>query len=58
MMDIACATSLITPRIGIVKSAEHPLRYLIAENPFVSGPRCPLRDGKSIGKIRIFAGLN
>lgn len=34
---------LITPRIGIVKSAEHPLRYLIADNPFVSGPRYPFR---------------
>ncbi len=27
----------ITPRIGIVKSAERPLRYFIAGNPFVSG---------------------
>jgi DNA-3-methyladenine glycosylase len=27
----------ITPRIGIVKSAEQPLRYVIAGNPFVSG---------------------
>ena len=26
----------ITPRIGIVKSAEQPLRYFIAGNPFVS----------------------
>ena len=29
----------VTPRIGIVKSAEQPLRYFIAENPFVSGRR-------------------
>ncbi len=29
----------ITARIGIVKSAERPLRYLIAGNQFVSGPR-------------------
>jgi DNA-3-methyladenine glycosylase len=29
----------VTPRIGIVKAAEEPLRYLIAGNPFVSGPR-------------------
>jgi DNA-3-methyladenine glycosylase len=29
----------ITARIGIVKSAELPLRYLIAANPFVSGRR-------------------
>lgn len=28
---------LVTPRIGIVKAAEQPLRYLIALNPFVSG---------------------
>jgi DNA-3-methyladenine glycosylase len=27
-----------TPRIGITKSAEMPLRYLIAGNPFVSRP--------------------
>ena len=26
-----------TPRIGIVKSAERPLRYLVAGSPFVSG---------------------
>ena len=30
---------VITARIGIVKSAERPLRYLIAGNQFVSGPR-------------------
>ena len=29
----------VTPRIGITKSAAHPLRYVIAGNPFVSGPR-------------------
>jgi DNA-3-methyladenine glycosylase len=27
----------VTPRIGIVKSAEQPLRYFMAGNPFVSG---------------------
>jgi DNA-3-methyladenine glycosylase len=27
----------VTPRIGIVKSAGHPLRYFVAGNPFVSG---------------------
>lgn len=30
---------LTTPRIGITKAAELPLRYLIAGNEFVSGPR-------------------
>ncbi|HXX28745.1 MAG TPA: DNA-3-methyladenine glycosylase [Terriglobales bacterium] len=29
---------VVTPRIGIVKAAKLPLRYLIAGNPFVSGP--------------------
>jgi len=29
---------VVTPRIGIVKAADLPLRYLIAGNPFVSGP--------------------
>jgi DNA-3-methyladenine glycosylase len=32
---VRCVT--VTPRIGIVKSAEQPLRYFIAGNPFVSG---------------------
>ena len=30
---------LTTVRIGIVKAASHPLRYVIAGNEFVSGPR-------------------
>jgi DNA-3-methyladenine glycosylase len=30
---------LVTPRIGIVKAAAMPLRYLIADNKFVSGPK-------------------
>jgi DNA-3-methyladenine glycosylase len=30
---------VVTPRIGIVKSAEQRLRYFIAGNPFVSGRR-------------------
>ena len=32
---------LVTPRIGITKAAEKPLRYLIAGNVYVSGPRLP-----------------
>ncbi len=31
--------AVVTPRIGIVKSAAMPLRYLVAGNPFVSGPK-------------------
>jgi DNA-3-methyladenine glycosylase len=34
---------MVTPRIGIVKSAEQPLRYFIAGNPFVSGPTTAAR---------------
>jgi len=30
---------IVTPRIGIVRSAAMPLRYLVAGNPLVSGPR-------------------
>jgi DNA-3-methyladenine glycosylase len=30
---------MVTPRIGIVKSAGRPLRSFIAGNPFVSGPQ-------------------
>jgi len=29
---------LVTPRVGITKAVERPLRYIIAGNPFVSGP--------------------
>ena len=32
-----------TLRIGITKSSEMPLRYLIADSPFVSGPRVQSR---------------
>jgi len=28
----------ITPRIGITKATARPLRYVLAQNPFVSGP--------------------
>lgn len=30
---------LLTPRIGITKAADRPLRYLLSGNPFVSGGR-------------------
>ena len=32
----------VTPRIGITKSADHPLRYIVAGSEFVSGPRTGL----------------
>ena len=32
-----------TPRIGIVKAADKPLRYLLGGNPFVSGVKFPSR---------------
>lgn len=33
----------VTPRIGITKAADRPLRYLITENRFVSGPKTGTR---------------
>ena len=38
LADDGCRVRLVTvtPRIGIVKSADQPLRYFIAGNPFVS----------------------
>jgi DNA-3-methyladenine glycosylase len=30
---------LLSPRVGITKAADRKLRYTIAENPFVSGPK-------------------
>jgi DNA-3-methyladenine glycosylase len=29
----------VTPRVGITKAVEQPLRFVIAGNPFVSAPR-------------------
>jgi DNA-3-methyladenine glycosylase len=37
---------IISARIGITKAAAHPLRYTIADNPFVSGPR-----GSAVARI-------
>jgi DNA-3-methyladenine glycosylase len=37
---------LTTPRIGITKATERPLRYVIAGNEFVSGPRAQLINHK------------
>jgi DNA-3-methyladenine glycosylase len=31
----------VTPRIGISKAADHPLRYILERNPFVSGKAKP-----------------
>jgi DNA-3-methyladenine glycosylase len=33
---------VLTPRIGITKAAALPLRYFLARNPFVSGPKSAL----------------
>ena len=40
----------VTPRIGIRKAADRPLRYILAGNAFVSGGRGPARD-KSAPRI-------
>jgi len=42
---------LATPRIGIRKAADLPLRYLIAGNEFVSGPKA-LNINPSVGRTR------
>jgi DNA-3-methyladenine glycosylase len=41
----------ITPRIGITKAAERPLRYILAGNPFVSGRRTQARRRKTPGGV-------
>ena len=37
----------ITPRIGITKAADQPLRYILAGNAFVSGPKTPASPSRS-----------
>jgi DNA-3-methyladenine glycosylase len=42
--DGYCAGKIhITPRIGITKASEHPLRYLLRGNACVSGPKLRVR---------------
>ncbi len=36
-----CGEIAASPRIGITKAAEQPLRYFLTGNPFVSRPRSP-----------------
>ncbi len=38
-MDFDPQRIVATPRIGITKAVERPLRFVIAGNPFVSGKR-------------------
>jgi DNA-3-methyladenine glycosylase len=37
----------VTPRVGITKAAEMPLRFLVAGNPFVSGASFPVSGKKT-----------
>jgi len=39
----------VTPRIGIRKAADRPLRYILAGNVFVSGRKMPARDLRCAG---------
>jgi DNA-3-methyladenine glycosylase len=39
----------ITARIGITKAVDQPLRYLLAGNPFVSGPKSTRRSETTVG---------
>ena len=41
--DFRATKIQITPRIGITKAADQPLRYILAKNAFVSGRKTPSR---------------
>ena len=38
----------VTPRIGITKAADHPLRFALARNSCVSGPRTPRQSLRTL----------
>ncbi len=42
-----------TPRIGITKAADHPLRFILAGNPFVSGKKFPLTNTRAAVDKRV-----
>jgi DNA-3-methyladenine glycosylase len=41
---------VVTPRIGIVKAAEWPLRYFIRDDPFVSKAPAHFERGRWLGR--------
>jgi DNA-3-methyladenine glycosylase len=42
-----------TPRVGITKAADHPLRFILAGNPFVSGKKFPIQKTRATVDKRV-----